>query len=125
MTNSGLNGPYRLTDEEINRIITVVSPGTYILGRLGNDNVFYVSYVGRSDNDLNDRLHDWVGKYDMFKYGYFDSPKAAFEKECNLYHDFGGPESKLDNEIHPQRPENSNWQCPRCDVFKSQNIGWY
>lgn len=125
MANSGLKGPYDLTEEGISNNITVTSPGAYALGKVKDDGVFYISYVGRSDTDVNNRLHSWVGKYSQFKFDYFDSPKAAFEKECNLYHDFGGPGGGLDNEKHPQRPEGSNWQCPRCDVFKSQNMGWY
>jgi len=23
----------------------------------------------------------------------------------------------LDNDIHPDRPDNSNWECPVCDIF--------
>lgn len=125
MANSRLKGPYDLTEEGIDNNVTETSPGAYALGKVGDNNTFYISYVGRSDTDINDRLHDWVGKYKQFKFDYFGSSKSAFEKECNLYHDFGGPEGKLDNKVHPQRPQNSDWQCPRCDVFRSQNTGWY
>lgn len=48
-----------------------------------------------------------------------EEAKAAFEKECALYHDFGGPQGQLDNEVHPARPEGTDWQCPRCDVFRA------
>jgi hypothetical protein len=41
--------------------------------------------------------------------------KAAFEKECHLFHDFG--ETSLDNKIHPARPSGSNWKCPRCRIL--------
>lgn len=44
------------------------------------------------------------------------SAKAAFEKECHNYHDFGGKE-KLDNTIHPDRPAGSGWKCPCCKIF--------
>jgi hypothetical protein len=44
------------------------------------------------------------------------SPKAAFEKECKNYHDFGGSE-KLDNKQHPERPDGTNWECPVCDMY--------
>ena len=123
MANSKLKGPYDLTEEGINNNVTQTSPGAYMLGKVGDNDMFYISYVGRSDTNINDRLHKWIDKYSQFKFDYFESPKAAFEKECNLYHDFGGPEGKLDNKVHPQRPQNSDWQCPRCDVFKSQTIG--
>ena len=117
MPNTGLNGPYRLSSEKIDEVITKTSPGTYVLERKDSSDSFIVNYVGRSDNDVNDRLKKWVGVkgYKRFKFGYFDSAKAAFEKECVIYHDFSG----LDNDIHPQRPEGTSWQCPRCNTFKS------
>lgn len=116
MANTGLNGPYQLSSEKIDEVVTKTSPGTYVLERSSNPDSFIVDYVGRSDNDVNGRLKKWVGVkgYKRFKFGYFNSPKAAFEKECDIYHDFGN----LDNDIHPQRPEGTNWQCPRCDTFK-------
>lgn len=115
MPSTGLNGPYDLTTQSIDRVITRTSPGVYVLERSTSVDSFVVDYVGRSDDDVSGRLKKWIGKrgYKRFKFGYHESPKAAFEKECNIYHDFGG----LDNEIHPQRPENANWQCPRCRVF--------
>jgi len=117
MPQTGLRGPYTLDNETIERVVTRTSPGAYALGHV-KDNTFYVYYVGRSDDDINSRLKDWVGsKYSKFKFEYYDSPKAAFEKECNLYHDFGGKE-KLDNDKHPERPDGTNWQCPRCSIFE-------
>jgi hypothetical protein len=112
MASTGLNGPYALTTDRIDVAITKTSPGAYALG-VTTDGTFYVSYVGRSDTDVNARLKNHVGSYKHFKYGYFSSPKAAFEKECNLYHDF----DNLDNDVHPARPAGSNWTCPRCRTF--------
>lgn len=123
MASTGLKGSYTLTTASIDDYVTRISPGTYVLGRTGNDS-FTVEYIGRSDSDVNARLKQWVGKgYPGFKFGYFDSPKAAFEKECNIYHDFGGPSGKLDNDKHPQRPMGSNWQCPVCDIFEKEGGG--
>ena len=119
MPRTGLKGSYTLDNETIDKVVTRTSPGAYALGYV-KDNMFYVCYVGRSDTDINDRLKQHVGekpKYSKFKFDYFGSPKAAFEKECNLWHDFGGPEGSLDNKSHPDRPDGSNWKCPRCDVF--------
>jgi hypothetical protein len=87
MASSGLKGSFALTDEKIDEEVTKTSPGAYALGYT-SDETFHIKYVGRSDSDVNDRLHDWAGKYKRFKYDYFGSAKAAFEKECNLYHDF-------------------------------------
>lgn len=116
MVSSGLIGPYRLCDLSINAHVTLTSAGAYALGMDKVDS-FVISYVGRSDDDVNGRLHDWIGKYSDFKFDYFDSPKAAFEKECHLWHDFGGSKGGLDNEKHPQRPAGSDWKCPVCTIF--------
>ena len=105
-------GPFNLTEAEIDKQVTKKSPGNYALGDV-RDGTFYVDYVGRADVDLNKRLKDWVGKYKQFKYSYAASAQAAFEKECNNYHDFKPPH----NVIHPARPENSKSKCPRCNAL--------
>lgn len=115
MASLGMEGPFDLTNESIDRNITKTSAGNYALGYV-TDGTFYVRYVGRSDTDVNKRLKDHVGKHKSFKYSYASSPKAAFEKECNNFHDFG-EEKKLENDIHPDRPKNSDWKCPRCKIF--------
>lgn len=74
-------------------------------------------YVGRSDDDLNARLKQWVdGKYSC-TFEYCSSPNDAFVKESTLYHYHGGSE-KLDNKTHPQRSANSDWQCPKCNISR-------
>ena len=119
MANTGLKGPYALDAVTIDRVVTQKSPGAYALGRSDAD-TFYVGYVGRSDVDVAGRLKQHVGKYAQFKFEYYPSPKAALDKECYLYHDFGGPQGVLDNDVHPARPDGTNWQCPRCDVFRAR-----
>jgi hypothetical protein len=114
-----MKGPYDLTTQKIDEIITQTSAGNYALGYV-SDSTFYVKYVGRSDDDVNERLKKWVGKkskYKKFKISLATSPKVAFEKECKNYHDFGGSE-KLDNEKHPERPDNADWKCPMCNTFE-------
>lgn len=108
MASTGLNGPYALTAEVIDRVVTRTSPGAYALGRVDADGVFRVGYVGRSDSNVGDRLHDHVGKYAKFKYGYHNTAKAAFDKECRLYHDFNPP----GNDVHPSAPRGADWDCP-------------
>lgn len=108
-----MNGPYSLTSTNIDAHVTKTSPGAYELFASYSGPV---KYVGRSDTDLNGRLKQWVGKYSHFSFEYCSSPKAAFEKECTLYHHYGGS-AKLDNTNHPQRPSGSNWKCPICSIF--------
>jgi len=116
MPSTGLNGLYKLDKDTIDKVVTKKSAGAYVLGSLGKNKRLVPEYVGRDDKDINDRLNSWVGKgYSHFKFKYYDSPKAAFEKECNLYHDW---KSQLDNKIHPARPDGASWQCPQCNTFK-------
>lgn len=111
MASTGLDGPHPLTTKGIDDNVKGVSPGAYALGDVNDKGVFLVSRVGRSDTDLNDRLHDYKGDYAKFKYGFLETPKEAFFKECNLYHDFDPP----DNRIHPDRPDGTNLRCPDSD----------
>jgi len=106
-----------LTNEKIDENVTRTSPGVYALDKTTTPG-FHFDYVGRADDDLNARLKSHLGsEYRYFEFDYATSPKDAFEKECELYHDHGGPEGKLDNKVHPARPAGSGWKCPRCKVF--------
>lgn len=115
MASLDMNGSYELTTAKIDENVTKTSAGNYALGQI-KDKIFIVEYIGRSDNDLKKRLKDWDDNYKRFKFSYASSPKAAFEKECKNYHDFGEKKS-LDNNIHPDRPDGSNWKCPVCDIY--------
>lgn len=106
------HGPYNLTNEEIDRHVAKDRAGNYAFGHMSG-NTFYVEYVGRSDNDLNGRIKHGVGQYKHFKFSYAFSAKAAFEKECRNWHDFGGSDS-LDNKIHPDKPDFTDLKCPVC-----------
>ena len=105
MASLGLEGPWDLDDQTVDQVITKTASGNYALGYVKDDGTFVVGFVGRSDDDLNDRLHDWTGKtkYKSFKASFASSATAAFKKECRNYHDFGGNE-KLDNDYHPDKP---------------------
>src|SRR4051812_4673789 len=58
MAETGLLGPYPLKAPEINGEVSVKSAGVYALDRSHEDGPFHISYVGRSDTDLNARLHE-------------------------------------------------------------------
>ncbi|MGG4456870.1 hypothetical protein ABEX29_01040 [Brevibacillus porteri] len=117
MPSLEMDGPYGLDRITIASKITRTSPGNYALGYINENQKFVVKYVGRADSDIRERLLAHVGgKYPKFKFSYASSPKAAFEKECKNYHDFGESE-KLDNKIHPDRPRNATWKCPTCHIF--------
>ena len=115
MASLGMDGPYPLNSETIRSKVTKTSAGNYALGRKNEKGTFKVAYVGRSDTDVRARLLSWIGKATRphFKFSYASSPKAAFEKECVNYHDFKPP----GNSNHPDRPANTSWKCPKCDIF--------
>jgi len=117
MTSLGMEGPYNFTSSEIDRVVTRKSCGNYALGYTKDDGTFIVKYVGRSDSDVNIELKARLPlNHKKFKYSYATSPKAAFEKECQNYHDFGGSK-ELENKNHPSRPAGTGWKCPVCNIF--------
>jgi hypothetical protein len=118
-SKSGLRGSFPLDEGTINEEVGYGSPGVYALGYM-KGKTFIIQGIGRSDTDVHARLKEYIGEYDRFKFAYSDSPQAAFTKECQLYHTFGGPEGKLNNKNHPERPQGSTWHCPQCNVFDSQ-----
>jgi hypothetical protein len=117
ITQSGLTGPFRLTYDGIDGAVTRRSPGVYALGYSAPDGKFFVNSVGRCDTDVKARLRDHIGSATLFKYDYFPSPKAAFERECELFHDLRPPA----NRIHPDRPKGTTYDCPRCRIFGQRN----
>ena len=60
MQSLEMSGSYPLSDEAIDETLMRTSPGNYALGYMDGD-TFIVFYVGRSDGDLRQRLHEWVG----------------------------------------------------------------
>jgi len=108
MAETGLFGPHAFSQENININVATKGIGVYALDKT-RDGKFKVSYVGRSDTDLPGRLGQHLGKgYAYFKYAYFKTTKAAFEKECQIFHDFDPP----DNTVHPARPAGTSYACP-------------
>ena len=106
-----VSGPHPLTSEGVKAAVLLKSPGAYALGKMGIDGVFYIDYVGRSDNDVAGRLSQHTPEYyPQFFFGYYPTAQAAHAKECWLYHTF----SPAKNIYHPARPENSRLVCPEC-----------
>ncbi len=105
------SGPHPLTDAGVKAAVLYKSPGAYVLGKRGDDGVFYIDYAGRSDEDVADRLSKHTPEYyPQFWFGYYTTAQAAHAKECWLYHTFRPPK----NLIHPAKPKNSQLACPEC-----------
>lgn len=60
MTQPAEHVSHPLTDEEIDEAVARRSPGSYALGYV-DGGAFIAFYVGRSDSDVNARLHAWIG----------------------------------------------------------------
>ena len=112
-TRTGLLGPYRLTVDAIDSAIVRISPGVYAIGHADAMGRFCISYVGRSDDDVGAKLRSYVGSDMLFKFGYYRSAQAAFEKECQLFHEIGPPR----NHVHPARPGGTTLECPFCRIY--------
>ena len=113
MPSLNMEGAFPFTSREVDLRITRHQAGNYALGYIDEHSVFRVQYVGRSDSDVNARIKNHLREgYESFKFSYATSPKAAFEKECQNYHDFG---EGIANIIHPDLPDKSkDWKCPIC-----------
>ncbi|MGL4396780.1 MAG: hypothetical protein ACRCS9_09595 [Hyphomicrobium sp.] len=110
MLTTSLNGPYKLTFDDITASVRRTSPGTFALGYVDTQGNFRIRSVGRSDENIREKLCTMIGSDQCFKYTYANSPTAAFTRECELFHQF----KPYGNMLHPERPRGSNLECPRC-----------
>jgi len=111
-----MNGPYSLNSQTISSVIPGNSIGAYILSKDGK----VAHYVGRSDSNLANRLGQHISDYQNYSHFWFETSNsilAAFELECQWWHKY----KPDDNEVHPDRPDNTNWQCPVCNIFPSES----
>ncbi len=110
-----MEGPFPLDSQSINYEVEKAI-GVYILGENSDIQSFKPRYVGRSDDDLNERLHQHEKEnYTHFVYLYADSEEDAYYMECVLYHNYG-EDVVLKNEIHPDKPKNrGDLSCPICN----------
>jgi hypothetical protein len=85
---TGLLGPYRLNFDAIGAAVTRDSAGVYALGYASSEGKFCINHVGRADSSVKSKLRDCIGSATLFKFLYLPTSKAAFERECELFHDF-------------------------------------
>lgn len=84
----------------------------YAVGFTGKDGVFYIDRVGRSEKTLAETLKKFEGIYKEFKFMFYATEKASFEKECDLFHLF----KPRDNIAHPKGPKGTRLKCPTCGL---------
>jgi len=115
-------GPFDFDEETIDREVEDNRIGNYALGyKRESDGGFVPKYVGRSDTDLKKELKAKLptksSTRQKFMFGYAGDRKEAFEKECKNYHDF---RHQLENDIHPRRPDGTDYRCPVKDCKELQ-----
>jgi hypothetical protein len=84
-----MSGSFPLSDEGIDEALTQTSPGNYALGYMDGD-TFNVFYVGRSESDVRQRLHEWVGMPSRYE-RYAPCAKAAWGSRARRYLPQGAP----------------------------------
>ena len=110
LTGTGLRGPFSLEREAIEEELVDRCPGAYALGFTDHLGRFSIMYVGSAGEDLKAKLREHIGTASQFKFRHFAEQRQAFEKECEMFHQF----QPTGNFLHPSRPRGSDWTCPRC-----------
>jgi hypothetical protein len=109
MTKTMLQGPFPLAFDEI-ATVADEAPGVFALGYIDMNGAFRINAVGRADDSLAATLRALIGSDQAFKFAPAVDARAAFERECELFHDFRPPSTR----IHPSRPAGTDFTCPRC-----------
>jgi hypothetical protein len=110
MLTTGLRGPFILAPDTIDEELVDECPGTYALGFIDQLGRFAITFVGSAGEDLKSRLRTHIGTAAQFKFRHFADQRYAFERECEIFHQF----LPSGNVLHPSRPQGEAWICPRC-----------
>jgi hypothetical protein len=112
-----MEGPFQLAESVIDTVVTRTAPAVFLIRRIEEtpDYAHYRGRIGRAaSGNLKQELKLWLDSdYRVFCFDYADSPDAAFERQCRLWHELGGPDGKLINEGHPE-PDDESSRCPVC-----------
>ncbi len=110
LTGTGLRGPFPLASDAIEEELVDLCPGAYALGFTDHLGRFSITYVGSAGDDLKAKLRGHIGTASQFKFRHFADQRQAFERECEMFHQF----MPSGNFLHPSRPQGEDWTCPRC-----------
>ena len=113
MAKSGLLGPYKLNFDTIDAASRAVPRASTRWDIRVAEGRFCINHIGRADSDVKSKLRNCIGSATLFKFGYLPNSKAAFERECELFHELSPP----GNRVHPGRAQGTSWDCPRCRIF--------
>jgi hypothetical protein len=110
LIGTGLHGPFALATDTIDEELVDDCPGAYALGFIDYLGRFSITYVGSAGEDLKSKLKERIGTAPQFKFRHFAQQRQAFEKECEMFHQF----MPAGNFLHPSRPQDADWICPKC-----------
>ncbi len=134
-------GNFSLDNDSIDKVLKDNKIGVYLLGSVDNyGDIFTPEYVGRSDNNIKDRLkqhasfkiqqeEDYyliedkeIEELDGSEYGNFDYDACTsfrfiiletIKEAFNVECEmYHELEGSILNTNHPARPKNKNWPCP-------------
>lgn|GEM_PF-1365619 len=122
--NAGLGKPMPLDEETIKREVDNgadwSSASVFVLGgiRKGDDGKprFQIRFVSHVDGDLGQELRKYIGKYKGFRFKFFRSTHNAYDRECQIYHDF----KPRENTQHPTKPKHTKFLCPVPECSEAQ-----
>ena len=113
-----MEGPFQLAESVIDAVATETAPAVYLIRRIEETGTYahYKARIGRTNGSaLKDELKKWIGSdYRVFCFEYVEDDITAFYRQCILWHDMGGPASKLDNGQHPEPDAGFAILCPIC-----------
>ena len=120
---SGLGKPLPLEEltiqKEVDGSPDWSSASVFVLGgvRQGVDGKlrFHIKKVSHVDGDLGKELRKFIGEYSGFRFKFFRSTRNAYDKECQIYHNF----KPVENVEHPIKPKNTKFSCPIADCAGS------
>ena len=110
LVGTGLRGPFTLAADAIDEELVDDCPGAYALGFIDQLGRFSITFVGSAGEDLKSALKERIGTAPQFKFKHFAQQRQAFEKECEMFHQF----MPMGNFLHPSRPPGTDWTCPNC-----------
>jgi len=122
--SAGLGKPMPLDEvtikTEIDNAKDWSSASVFVLGgvRKGFDGKprFKIKRVGHVDGDLGVELRKYMGKYAGFRFKFFRSTRNAYDKECQIYHEF----KPRENDKHPTKPKHTRFVCPIANCTESK-----
>ncbi|MFO7650913.1 MAG: hypothetical protein R6X13_06190 [bacterium] len=104
-----MRGPYLLRPLHVDISVPNRVGGVYCLSR----NSRQVSFIGRVERDLRDKIKSHWPEYQFFWYEPALSAREAYVNHCYAFHKHCEC-GEVDKGEHPKPPERADVKCPIC-----------